>query len=175
MCWLCGSAYQPTVTTCDDCGVALLLDDDRVGPTADQRRVRELADTHLTRRARDRVRGALAALPDVLVDGESVLWLSDAQHRREPGVLAITTQALCWVPADEALEAGAIAYDTVETVETWPGNGGQVRVTTHVDLHLFNEVGTRVWVDQFGTVLRAAVVSIPEARALADGYDTRAG
>jgi hypothetical protein len=157
-CWLCGSRYRPDVDECFDCPVPL-------GPiTEDQRRIRALADDHLDRRAWERVRPALAALPDVLVDGESVVLLTDARHAGKAGVLAVTDVALCWVPVDVDDEAGAIALDTIQQVDTWPGDGGQVRVDTAADLHVFAGVGREAWLGEFAEAIRNAIRS----RALRD-------
>jgi hypothetical protein len=172
VCWLCGSGYRASVTECGDCRLPLLRPDARVGPTPDQIRIRALADAHLSGKERDRVRPALASLPDVLVEGEHVLFLSDARHRRRRGVLVVTSQALCWVPVDEEAEAGAIEFGAIEQVEAWPGDGGQIRVTTADDIHVFSEVGSRIWIDQFASVLDTARRSPAEALVAAERYDT---
>ena len=152
-CWLCGATYLPSVDECFDCRVEL-------GPvTDDQRRIRELADEHLDGRAFDRVRPALAALPDVLVDDEAVVSLTDARHAGKVGVLAVTTLALCWVPVDVEDEAGAIAFDTIQQVDTWPGDGGQVRVDTADHLHVFAGIGRDAWLGEFAETLRAELRS----------------
>ena len=171
MCWLCGAGYRASVTECGDCLLPLIPPDSRTGATPDQERIHLLAEQHLSGKERDRVRPALAALPDVLVEDEHVIWLTDAKHRRERGVLAITTQALCWVPADVEVEAGAIDLTTIEQVDTWPGDGGQLRVTTADDLHVFTDVGSSVWLGQFGGVLTTALQSPDAARAEAERFD----
>jgi hypothetical protein len=111
----------------------------------------------------------------VLIEDESVIWLTDAVRVRDRGVLAITTRALCWVPTDEALDAGALDAATIRDVQTWPGDGGQLRVTTDDDLHVFTEVGSTVWLGQFAEVLRATIGSPDGGRALAGHYDRPGG
>jgi hypothetical protein len=170
-CWLCGSGYRPTVTECQDCGLPLLAADDRVGPTADQLRIHDLAELHLSRKERDRVRPALAALPDVLLDDEHVVWLTDAKTGRQRGLLVLSTQALCWIPVDADAEPGAIDLGTIEQVDTWPGDGGQLRVTTATDLHVFTDVGSAVWLQQLAVVIEAARVSPDAAIVEADRLD----
>jgi hypothetical protein len=153
VCWLCGSTYLPSVDECLDCEVEL-------GPaTGEQRNIRHLVDEHLDRRTFERVRLALAALPDVLVDGESVALLTDARHAGKLGVLAVTNVALCWVPVDVDAEAGALTLETIQAVNTWPGDGGQVRVDTAENLHVFSGIGREGWVGEFAEALRNAIRS----------------
>jgi hypothetical protein len=150
---LCGSAYRSDVEACLDCGL------DLVPPDADQRRVRELVDARLDRRAFERIRPALAVLADVLVEGEAIGDLTDARHAGRAGVVAVTTQALCWVPAVVEPEAGAIALDTIQRVDTWPGDGGQLRVDVGADLHIFTGVGGASRLGEFAEALRNAMRS----------------
>jgi hypothetical protein len=175
VCWLCGSGYRASVTECGDCRLPLLPADGRVGPTPSQRRVRELADGHLGRRERDRVRLALAALPDLLTEDESVVWLTDSTRARRRGVLVITTQALCWVPVDEEAQVTSIELGAIQQVGSWPGDGGQLRITTDDDLHVFTDVGGAVWLGQFSEVLRATIGAPEGGQALAGHYNRPGG
>jgi hypothetical protein len=171
-CWLCGAEYRASVHECADCGLALLPAGE--APTADEARVRSLADAHLGPADHKRVRSALAALPDVLLGGEAIIWLTDAEHVGRPGVLAITTRALCFVPVDEERDPGAIDLDTIIEAVTWPGDGGQLRIDASSGAVVFTEVGRSRWLDQFSEVLRAAIGSPEGALALARHYDAAA-
>ncbi|HYF46508.1 MAG TPA: hypothetical protein VD926_09890 [Acidimicrobiales bacterium] len=168
-CWLCGRSFRAPEVECLDCEIPLL--GPGWPPTEDQARIRHLVDEHLDEEERAAVVPALAALPELLAAGEHVIWLTDARHLRDPGVLAVTGRHLRWVPVDDQHQLWPLA-EVVEVV-AWPGIGGQLRITTAADdLLLFSEVGSEVWVHQVRAVLTTATQSVDDAWALADRLES---
>jgi len=171
-CWLCAAEHGASESACRDCGDTL-LDPGHPGAEADRsRRIGFLAREHLDDEARERLTPTLVGLSDVLLDDEGVIWLSDAEHRTHPGLLVITDVALCFVPEDEIEEPGAIDLGTIQEVTTWPGAGGQVRVTTAETIAVFSEVGGNVWLQQFSDVLTTATASVDGALRKATAYES---